>query len=456
MTTAVQSQARGRVNRRIFGATATVAAATVLVKLVSVFKEFVVAGAFGRSDELEAFLLAALLPGLLINLVSESMNQALVPVLVRARERDGKEGARRLLSNCLIGSSALLVGFSAAVGMSARWLLPLAALHFGPGKMDLAVLLLRGVLPVIIFAGLASTMSSVLNTEGDFAVPAAAPVVNSVFLIAGVALFARSGGTWVLVYAWVAGSFVHAALMAKRMRARGYWFGLHWGGLDADTREVARQFGPLALSGLVASGGLLVDQGMAASLQAGSLSALVYAGRFVAVPMALFGGAVSTALAPVFSEMIARDERAGCRKLLRTWAWRTFGLASAITAGLIVASRTLVRATLQHGVFGPVDTKAVSAVLVMYALQIPFFVSSRVFYRFLVAAGRTDLVLYCGILNLALDVVLNLVLMRWMGVAGIALATSLWTLSTFIFLWYWSGRLLRTANLSVASARAVD
>jgi Na+-driven multidrug efflux pump len=69
----------------------------------------------------------------------------------------------------------------------------------------------------------------------------------------------------------------------------------------------------------------------------------------------------------------------------------------------------------------------------MYAIQIPFFVSSRVFYRFLVAMRRSDLIFYCGALNLALDIVLNLILMRWFGVAGIALATSLWTVSTFLF-----------------------
>ena len=93
----------------------------------------------------------------------------------------------------------------------------------------------------------------------------------------------------------------------------------------------------------------------------------------------------------------------------------------------------------QHGAFGPGDTAVVATVLAMYAIQIPFFVTSRVFYRFLVAMRRTDLVLYCGVINLGLDIVLNLVLMRWYGVAGIALATSLWTVSTFLFLWYWRG-----------------
>jgi len=81
----------------------------------------------------------------------------------------------------------------------------------------------------------------------------------------------------------------------------------------------------------------------------------------------------------------------------------------------------------------------------MYALQIPFYVTGRVMNRFLVAMRRTDLIFYCGALNLVLDIVLNLILMRWFGVAGIALATSLWTVSSFLFLWYWTWRVLPKA-----------
>jgi putative peptidoglycan lipid II flippase len=91
-------------------------------------------------------------------------------------------------------------------------------------------------------------------------------------------------------------------------------------------------------------------------------------------------------------------------------------------------------------------------VLAMYAIQIPFFVVSRVYYRFIVAMRRTDLILYCGIINLGLDIVLNLVLMHWFGVAGIALATSLWTVSTFFYLWYWSRKLLARAAAPEAAA----
>jgi hypothetical protein len=46
---------------------------------------------------MDAFLAAALIPSLLINLISESMNQALVPTLIRVREREGQERAQELL-----------------------------------------------------------------------------------------------------------------------------------------------------------------------------------------------------------------------------------------------------------------------------------------------------------------------------------------------------------------------
>ena len=42
--------------------------------------------------------------------------------------------------------------------------------------------------------------------------------------------------------------------------------------------------------------------------------------------------------------------------------------------------------------------------------------------------------------------------MRWLGVAGIALATSLWTVSTFFFLGYWARRLLAEAEATAAAA----
>ncbi|WP_348261424.1 lipid II flippase MurJ [Telmatobacter sp. DSM 110680] len=442
MTSSAAPVRKGSWDHRILDAATAVTAAALVVKLAATAKEFTVAEAFGRSDALESFLAAALIPGLLINLISESMNQALVPSLMRVKEREGRESAQQLFSASMLCNIVILVASSLVMAISARYFIPLIASHFSTPKLNLAVRLFYGLLPAIVFSGIASNFAVVLNTEGRFAMPALAPIATPLAIMVAIPLFSGEAGVWAIVYATVIGSFISVVWMGSMLKANGYRAVPRWYGMTKSAREVAAQYGVVLLSGLVASGGLLVDQSMAAMLPAGSVSALVYAGRFVGVALTLLGGAASSAAAPLFSEMVVRNDWSGCRRSLRIWATASAVVTSLVAGALILAAHLLVRLTLQHGAFGAQDTSAVSRVLIMYALQIPFFVSSRVFYRFLLAMRRADLVFYCGLLNLVLDVALNLLLMRSMGVAGIALATSLWTVSTFVFLCYWSWKVL--------------
>jgi putative peptidoglycan lipid II flippase len=328
------------------------------------------------------------------------------------------------------------------MALTARGFFPLIASHFPAAKLDLSVRLFYGLLPVVLLTGIATNCTAVLNTFDRFALPALAPVVIPVSILVGALLLSNRFGIWAMVYATLAGSMIHAGVVGWMMDAHGYRFRLRWYGMNEATREVAHQYGPVLLSGVVASGGLLVDQSMAAMLPAGSVSALVYANRFVSVVLTLLAGAISTAIVPYFSSMIAARDWAQCRRTLQTWVALTALVSTPIAVALIVGSHFLIRIAFQRGAFAAHDTAVVTPVLAMYAIQITFFVCSRVFYRFVVAMRRTDIVLYCGILNLALDIVLNVVLMRRFGVAGIALATSLWTISTFFFLWYWTWKLL--------------
>jgi putative peptidoglycan lipid II flippase len=341
---------------------------------------------------------------------------------------------------------------SAVMALLAHGFFPLIASRFPPAKLQLSVHLFYGLLPIVLITGIATNCTAVMNTLDRFALPALAPIVISVSVLVGALLFGSRFGIWAMVYATLAGSLLHAIIVAGMMEARGYRFRLRWYGMTEAAREVAGQYCPVLLSGVVSSGGLLIDQSMAAMLPAGSVSALVYANRFVGVVVTLLAGAVSTAIVPYFSRMIARRDWAGCRHTLRTWVRLTALVSVPVALALIANARPLVRVAFQHGQFGPRDTAVVASVLAMYAIQIPFFVTSRVYYRFLVAMRRSDLILYCGILNLGIDIVLNLVLMRCFGVAGIALATSLWTVSTFFYLWYGSRKLLARATAMEATA----
>ncbi|MGA7106768.1 MAG: lipid II flippase MurJ, partial [Terracidiphilus sp.] len=340
----------------------------------------------------------------------------------------------------------LLAAASICMGLSAHAFFPLIASHFAAPKMSLAIHLFYALLPVVVLTGVASTCTAVLNSVEHFSIPAIAPVATPLAVLLGAELLGTRCGVWALVYATLAGALIHTLWVARLMDRKAYRFRLRWYGWDASTREVAGQFVPVLLSSLVASGGLLVDQSMAAMLPAGSVSALVYAGRFVGVVITLLAGTISSAVTPYFANLVAQKSWMECKATLRYWTRLLAAISIPMTAMLIGCAHLLIRVAFQHGAFGVRDTAAVTPVLAMSAIQIPFFVCSRISYRLLIALRRTDLIFYCGLLNLILDIALNLILMRLWGVAGIALATSLWTASTFCFLWIASQRVLRAAE----------
>lgn len=429
-------------NAAILRAAAVVAASSVLVKLIAMAKEIAVAAAFGRSDAMDAFLAALLLPSSLVNLLAESMNQVLAPTLVRVREQEGEASAQRLLASSLLGLTVLLLAMSVMMLALAPLLVPLVSMNFSGPKRALTMALMAALLPMVVLSGVASNCTAVLNSRDRFFTPMLAPAAISLTILTALALGGARAGIWTMVWATLAGTLLQALLVALLLPRYGYHFSLRWHGATAAVREVGCQYGPMFLSGVVASGGLLVDQAMAASLAPGSISTLAYANRFVSVALTLMAGAISTAVVPTFARLVARGEWMACRSSVRHWVGVTLAASTPVAVALIASAHWLVSTTLEHGVFSKADTTAVTRVLVLYAVQIPFYVASRVDYRLMVAAGRTDVVLGCGIVNLALDVALNLLLMRWMGVAGIALATSLWTITTFLYLRYWSERLM--------------
>jgi hypothetical protein len=75
----------GSLNRRIFSAALTIGVLTFGVKLASMLKEMLVAASFGTGDELDAFVIALMVPTYIINVVAGSFNAALIPVHIDVR-----------------------------------------------------------------------------------------------------------------------------------------------------------------------------------------------------------------------------------------------------------------------------------------------------------------------------------------------------------------------------------
>src|SRR5205823_13817751 len=132
---------------------------------VSVGKDLVVATLFGTSDAVDAFLIAFMLPSFAIVVVTGSVTNALIPVLVRERDTLGKAAGQRLLSNLTFVSVALLAGLTVLMAALGPLVLPLVGRGFTADKLSLTRWLYFLLLPTLVICGLSTTWSAVLNAD---------------------------------------------------------------------------------------------------------------------------------------------------------------------------------------------------------------------------------------------------------------------------------------------------
>ena len=434
------------VNTRIFAAVVTVGGFTVLVKLAAGAKELVVAYQFGTSDALDAFISAYLMPQFVINLVGGSLNFALIPTYIQVCEKEGREGAQRLFSSVMMWSAGLLIALSVVLALSVSFVLPVLASGFSAEKLALATSLYYMLLPCLVLTGVATTWSAVLNAQERFAVAATLPMITSVVTVLLLLVFAKHWGVYALAVGTTGGLLLETGLLGWYLRRKGISVIPRWHGVSPAVRQVWGQYTPMVAGAFLMGGTSLVGQSMAAMLAPGSVSTLAYGSKMTMLILGIGAIAVSTAVLPHFSRMVAVGDWTGVRHTLVTYARLIVFITLPLTVGLIYFSEPLVRLLFQRGAFTEADTQLVAWVQALYLLQIPVFVLGMLIVRLIAALKASRVLMWGAGISLAFNIVCSYLLMKWLGVAGIALSTSLMHLVATMFLLCMALRLMKKAS----------
>lgn len=430
------------VSTKIVGAMVTVGGFATLVKLASVIKDVVIAQQFGTGDALDAFLIAYVLPAFAINLAGGSFNAALIPTYVQVKERQGQTAAQELLSSVMVLTTLVLGGVVAMLALTAPLIIPLMASGFDHEKIVMARALYYVLLPMIILSGLATIWGAVLNAHHRFALVAMAPISTAIFTVLLVLGFGERWGGYAIAGGTLAGSCVETALLGWGLSRRGLALFPRWHGTTPAVRQVFDQYVPMIAGALLVGGATIVGQSMAAMLDAGSVSALSYGSKVTNLVLGIGALAVSTAVLPHFSRMVARGEWIDLRHVLVKFMKLLLSVFLPVTAVLILLSKPAVVLLFQRGAFTEADSQIVSRVQAMYLLQIPPYVVIMLLVRLISAFQANHLLMWSAFITFCGTVGFTYLFMQWWKVVGIALATSLSHLLASVFLAYVALRLI--------------
>jgi putative peptidoglycan lipid II flippase len=435
----------GSTNRRILQAMIVVAVATALVSLASLGRELIVAATFCTGDALEAFLIAFTLPTYVINVIAGSFASALVPTFILVREREGRDEAQALFSAGTILAVGLLCAAVAILAVFGSFILPHLASGFDPPKLALTRQLFYLLLPTILLNGLVIMWSSVLNAGERFALAAFSPVMvpaaSIIALIAG-----RAWGIYALALGLITGLVLQVCILGWGLTRQGLAPRPSWSGANPAIREVIGQYVPVAAGAAVLSSVVLVDQAVAARLGPGSVATLAYGTKIVLLIISLGAGAIGTAVLPFFSKMVAIADWDEVRRTTRTFTRLTLLATIPLAAVFVLFSEPIVRLFFQRGAFTEGDAQLVARVQSLYALQIPFYLLGILYARLLSSLGANRVLLWSTAISFPVNVILDVVLARFLGVPGIALATTLWLITSCSLLAFMLRRILANAS----------
>ena len=375
-----------------------VAVATALSKLAGLLRQQVIAAAFGVGAAYDAYNYAYVLPGFLLILlggINGPFHSAIVSVLAR---QSRPEGARVLAAiNTLVG--AALLGVTLLLLLAADPLITLVGPGLDASRHDIAVLQLRWMAPMALFAGLIGLGFGALNAADVFWLPSVSPLLSSAAVIAGIGLLwwqlgpEISAPSQVIVGGIVlAGSTTLGAVLQWLVQlpalARQGLQGLRlvWDWRHPGVQQVLKVMAPATFSSGMLQINVFVDLFFASGI-VGAAAGLGYANLLVQTPLGLISNALLVPLLPVYARLTAPEDRGELIGRIRQGLMLSNVSMLPLGALMVALAGPIVRLVYERGAFNAAAGELVTSLLIAYGLGMGVYLARDVLVRVFYALG---------------------------------------------------------------------
>ena len=420
-----------------------VMSATLLSRLVGFVREIQIADYFGLKGVNDAYLVAYAIPYGIGMAFAAAISAGFIPVLSSYFVQNDQDKASTV-ANTLLNSI-----FTALLALSAVGIIfaPMLAKKLAPGfqgdSLVLTTELIRIMFPAIIFFSLTGLASGFLHSRQHFLFPALGPAVSSIVIIASVVAFGRTAGIQGLAVGTVVGAIGQLLIQAPVMYKKGFRYKPEFSILHPGVIKVFKLAVPVLVASLAPPLMVLVERGLASGLSTGSISALNYAFRLMQLPLGLFVMAVAVPLFPALSTFAAQNDYARLREIMFKGVKILALIMIPASAGLIALDRPIVRLLFEHGAFEAKDTIPTAYALALYSLALLPLAARDVFRRGFYALQDTLTPVKITLGVFALNIVLDIILVKKMGIGGIPLGAALSTFTEAVVLYFLIGSRLK-------------
>ena len=429
----------------ILEATVVLAVASLISRLFGLIRDRTLAAHFGAGDVLDAYFAAFKIPDLIFNLlILGALSSAFIPIFTDYLNRNGKNrdeawGIVNSLVN--IGTIALAVILLLAA-VFAPILVHVIAPGFGPDKQEVVINLMRVMLLSPLFFGISNLAGGILNSFKNFWAYAFAPVLYNVGIISGVVFLVPLYGYIGLAYGVVLGAFLHMLIQIPSVLAFGYRYRLHINLRHPALKKMALLMIPRTLGIAVSQINIVINTVIASTLAVGSVAVFNLADNLQSLPISLFGISFAVAVFPTLAEKYSLQKIGEFREdFIQTLRQIIFLIVPTMVLYWVLRAQ-IVRLVLGAGAFGWEDTRFTVSVLAFFTFGMIAHATIPLLARSFYALQDTKTPLLTSLAALVVNVVMALILIKYLNVVGLAAALSISGLFNMALLtWFLSRKL---------------
>lgn len=406
--------------------------ATAAVQVLGIVRELFLAAKVGISTDFDTVLIGLVLPATLSSVLAAGVSTALVPAYIEARSLHGTAGARRLAGTVLAWVAVAGLVVTVLLEVFAPGTVTITGPGLSPADREQAVAYLRFLAPTTMIAGVSGILYAVCQAEEEFSSIAWSALAGPASTLAiMLALWDRMGlGAFAL--GTLVGPFVSLLILLLAMIKRKLAPRPHFHSTGLGLGAFARHAFPLTVSSAILQLNAIFDRALASLIAPGAVSALRYGDTLVRVPTGAISPAWGAAIYPTLVRS-SQSERSGLASATGQALRYVVVVFVPVSALTLAVAPVAVSAAYGRGAFTLTDLNLTALVVAGFAPLVCMSMMSQTLTGALNARRSGSVLLAAGTINVILNVILDVVLGFPLGVAGIALSSSMTAVIVSIF-----------------------
>lgn len=405
---------------------------TFCAKLMGLLRENLIVGVYGRSYASDVLNTATQIPLLFFDMtLGVAILSTFVPVFNKYLERETKERAMEFANNFM----TVVVSFatiSAIIGMIfAEQIVHIMVPGYDTAKVAETAKLLRILFPSIVFTAAAYTAVGILQSFGEFNIPAIISVVSNLIMILYLMFagnsFGLSGVIISMLVAWAA----QLAVQIPHLIKYGYRYRPRLNLRDEGIRDAVKLAVPVLISSWVQPLCTVINMAFSSSMGDGAVTALNLANKIYIIMVGVFAYAITNFIFPKLSRLSAGENNSGFAETTRaSLGWAVFIIAY-ISAMFVALSEAVIKVVFEYGAFTADDTKVTAMALFWYSFGMVGYAVCETLNKsfYAIRDGKTPM--FTSIFGIAVNLAAAFICVNLikMGISGLALASAVSSLA---------------------------